>query len=156
MPCAGRGPHAGDQRMQVVACLMNDSGRRMEEPQRRYGAESGQHDERYECVIPANVTRRVSKWRKNNTYIIGSQITPDGRSEKFRRMGWNPRLKVMLSEFLLSGQLQVDPVIGMADPLDRFVIKSFDLFEERSQSRSLVPDLPRCTAIQGVIHPNSL
>jgi hypothetical protein len=33
-------------------------------------------------------------------------------------MGQRPHLKTFSSELLLGGQLQVDPVIGMSDPLD--------------------------------------
>ena len=57
-----------------------------------------------------------------------------------------PNLKVMLSEFLMSGQLQVDPVIGMADPLDRFVVKSVDLFRQRITTSF------GCTALWMAVH----
>ena len=74
------------------------------------------------------------------------------KSENLGDMGAVPHLRLILSEFLLSGQLHVYPVIGMSDPLDRFVVKGFDLFKQRRQSRSLVPDLPRGTAIQRAVH----
>ena len=85
--------------------------------------------------------------------LISAGLHPGTKRKISGVWGADSHLKAVLSEALLGGQLQVDPVIGMADPFGRFVVKGFDLLKQRRQSRSLVPDLPRCTAIQRAVYP---
>jgi hypothetical protein len=88
--------------------------------------------------------RRKSGWFPP-VYILA-------QSENLGGVGAEPHLTTVLSELLLGSQLQVDPVIGVTDPLDRLVVKSFDVFKQRSPMRSLAPDLPRCTTIQRAVN----
>ena len=63
----------------------------------------------------------------------------------------SPSDKMVSSELVLGGQLQVDAVIGMSDPFDGFVAQGFDS-SNNGVRRPLVPDLPRCTTIQRAVH----